>query len=125
DLMVNTDGFSLEAQQAYLTFTHQLLDNVAATAASCLLTNTLTADTTIFDSLFQNEVCNGPNSCVFRGVTIAPGSIAFASVAFNNPSYSGPDFTVARLAFCATHPGTAVLHWQFAPPAPVTRATQI
>src|SRR5919201_5719018 len=28
DLMINTGGFTVSAQQAYLTFTYQLLDNV-------------------------------------------------------------------------------------------------
>src|SRR5919201_6037582 len=32
DMMINTGGFTVAAHQAYLTFTHELLDNVRATA---------------------------------------------------------------------------------------------
>src|SRR6476661_506162 len=42
DMMINTGGFTVSAHQAYLTFTHQLLDNVSATATSCALTETVT-----------------------------------------------------------------------------------
>src|SRR5207253_9985859 len=34
-------------------------------------------------------------------------------------------FRVARIGFCAVAPGTATLHWQFSPPAPITRDTEI
>src|SRR5207249_653391 len=125
DMMINTGGFTVGAQQAYLTFTYQLLDNVSATATSCTLANIVTPDLAVFEAVLQNEVCNGPNPCVFRGSTVGPGSIAFASGAFINPPYGGPDFEVARVAFCATHPGRAVLHWQFSPPNPVTRDTEV
>src|SRR5439155_19082691 len=65
------------------------------------------------------------NSCIFRGVSIGSGSIGFTSSAVNNPPYGGPDFQVASLAFCATHPGTAVLHWQFYRPDPLDRNTAL
>src|SRR5439155_4992059 len=42
DMSVSTGGFTLTAQQAYLTFTYQLLDNVNATSGSCVLTNNVT-----------------------------------------------------------------------------------
>src|SRR5205823_10256142 len=42
----------------------------------------------------------------------------------NNPAFNG-DFRVARAAFCATAPGVAMLHWQFSPPDPVTRNTDV
>src|SRR5205085_2579226 len=61
----------------------------------------------------------------FRQLTVAPGSLAWASGALANPSYNGPDFRVAQVAFCATAPGTATLHWEFHPPAPVSRDTEI
>ena len=42
----------------------------------------------------------------------------------NNPATMG-DFRVARVAFCATAPGDAVLHWQFWPPDPLIRNSDI
>src|SRR5439155_5931012 len=88
-------------------------------------TTGLTADLTVFDALLQNEVCNGPNPCIYRSLQVDPGSIAFASGALNNPPYNGPDFLVAHMSLCAHDPGDLVLHWQFSPPAPVTRNTSI
>jgi hypothetical protein len=78
----------------------------------------------VFDSTLQNEICNGPGQCVFRGVSVAAGSIAYASGAFNNPA-TGGDFRIARAAFCASATGDAVLHWQFTPPAPIDRNTDV
>src|SRR5206468_5485732 len=49
----------------------------------------------------------------------------FATGALNNPPYTGPDFRVARMALCAHDPGDLVLHWQFSPPDPITRDTEI
>ena len=86
---------------------------------------TVTTDSTVFDAVLQNEVCNGPAPCNFRGNIVPPGSAAFASGALNNPPYTGPPFRVARIGFCAVAPGTAVLHWEFSPPSPPTRDTQI
>src|SRR5207237_261823 len=34
-------------------------------------------------------------------------------------------FRVAQVGFCAVAPGQALLHWQFSPPAPQTRDTEI
>src|SRR5206468_6226906 len=53
DMMVNTGGFTITAQQAYLTFTYALADNVEANSAGCVPTSTLTADLTILDALLQ------------------------------------------------------------------------
>src|SRR5207237_2565013 len=61
----------------------------------------------------------------FRGVSVDPGTMAVASGALYNPPYNGPDFLVARMALCAHDPGDLVLHWQFYPPAPVFRDTDI
>ena len=124
-MMVHTAQYFVTVQQAYLTFTHELLQNVNAGQTGCVLTNTVTTDTTVFDAVLQNEVCNGPNPCNFRGNTVAPGSIGYASGALNNPPYNGPDFRVARLGFCAVAPGTARIVWEFSPPSPPTRDTQI
>ena len=125
DLMVHAAGYTIAAQQAYLTFTSSLIQNVNASLTGCVLTSTVRSDNTIFDATLQNEVCNGPANCTFRGIPTSAGSFAFASGALNDPSYSGPDFRVAQVAFCATAPGTAILHWQFDPPDPVTRDTEI
>src|SRR5436309_10546780 len=115
----------MTAEQAYLTFTYSLLQNVnASSPTGCTITNTLTADTATFDTTTQNEVCNGPNPCTFRGVTVAPGSIAFASGAFNSSPGSG-SFRVAGVGFCAMAPGQAIIHWQFSPPDPLSRDTEI
>jgi hypothetical protein len=127
DLMVDPASFAVTAQQAYFTFSYQQLQNVRVDqiGTSCVLTGTVTPDSTIFDAVLQNEVCNGPAPCNFRGNIVPPGSAAFASGALNNPPYSGPPFRVARIGFCAVAPGTAVLHWEFSPPSPPTRDTQI
>src|SRR5439155_12761505 len=109
----------------YLTFTNSLLQNVLVGSGGCgVLTNTLTPDTSTFDSVLQNEVCNGPGTCTFRGQPTNPGSIAFASGALTHPNPNG-DFRVAQEAFCATAVGDAVLHWQFSPPDPVTRDSTV
>src|SRR5205814_179036 len=90
----------------------------------------------VFDTIFQNEVCVGPNPCIFRGVSVNAGEMAFASGALNDCPSGCPDpnqpppqnqqiFRVAQVGFCATAPGQATIHWQFAPPAPVTRDTEI
>src|SRR5439155_21063235 len=125
DLMVNTGGFTITAQQSYLTFTNSIADVVDYPSVSCVPTTGLTADTTVFDAVLQNEVCNGPNPCTFRSLLVDPGTISFASGALNNPPYSGPDFRVAHMSMCAHDPCDIVLHWQFTPPAPVTRNTTI
>ena len=131
DLMLNAGSDpAANAQQSYLTFTNGLLQNVRVSSigTGCVLTNTLTADigngTVGFDCLLQNEVCNGANPCVFRGQPADPGSVAYSSGALMNPPQSGI-FRVARIGLCVTSPGTATLHWQFAPPDPVTRDTEI
>src|SRR5207247_8871248 len=83
-----------------------------------------TVDNTTFETNLQNQVCNGPGPCTFGSVVADPGTIAYASGAFSNPAFNG-DFRVARAAFCATAPGDAVLHWQFTPPDPITRNSDI
>src|SRR5213079_1821417 len=67
-----------------------------------------------------------------RGVQVGPGSIGFASGALNNCPNGCPDdvfpnpvFRVGQLGICATTAGLAVLHWQFSPPAPPTRDTEL
>src|SRR5206468_3926066 len=94
--------------------------------STCTLTFTVTGDFGTFDSASQNEVCNGPANCVFRGITVGPGSLAWVSVALATcPTGCGGTFRVAQIGLCAVAPGQAVMHWQFSPPAPVTRDTEI
>jgi hypothetical protein len=121
-MMVHPNGIpNLTGQQAYLTFSNGLLQNVDATQPGCVLANTVTGDFTVFDALLQNEACNGPAPCSFGG----PGTISFANGALSNSPYNGPDFRVAQVAMCAIAPGSATLHWQFFPPDPMTRDTEI
>lgn len=124
DLRVNSGtGNNITAAQNYLTFPDTLMQNVLV-GSNCEVTNTLTVDNSRFDSALQNEICNGPGQCIFRGVPADPGTIAYASGALSNPAASG-DFRVARASFCATGAGDAVLHWQFSPPDPITRDSNV
>ena len=72
----------------------------------------------------QNEVCNGPGACIFRGILNKPGDFAYASGAINNPA-AGGIFRVAQVGICVVGNGIGTLHWQFSPPAPITRDTEI
>ena len=124
-LRVNSGSNQIAASQNYLTFTNSILQNVVLGSPGCgTITTTFTIDNSTFDSTLQNEICNGPGQCVFRGVAVDPGSIGYAAGAFSNPPATG-DFRIARAAFCATAPGDAVLHWQFSPPDPIVRNTDV
>jgi hypothetical protein len=126
DLRLNAGTNDITAGQSYITFTNSLIQNVNVTATGCVVTSTFTFDSSTFDAVLQNEVCNGPGNCTFRGVTVGPGSMAFASGALSScPSGCGGDFRVAQVALCATAVGNALLHWQFAPPDPLTRDSEI
>src|SRR4051794_3314127 len=128
DLMMQSGSGNTVGQQSYLTFTYSVLQNarVSSIGVGCVLTSTLTADLSTFDSAQQNEICDGPGNCVFRGVTVAPGSMAFADFAAGTcPFGCTGTFRIARIGLCAVAPGQAVLHWQFSPPAPITRDTEI
>src|SRR5205085_10146775 len=83
----------LTAQQSYMTFTYQTIQNarVSGIATGCVPTNTVTADISIFDAPLQNEVCDGPNPCNFRGTIVDPGSFGFASGALQNCPNGCPD----------------------------------
>jgi hypothetical protein len=125
DLRVNSGSNNAAAAQNYLTFPYSMLQNVLVGSGGCgTITNTFTVDNSVFDTALQNQICNGPSPCDFGSVVADPGTIAYASGAFNNPAFHG-DFRVARAAFCATAPGEAILHWQFTPPDPVIRNTDI
>src|SRR5262249_23310238 len=125
DMMVHSGAYTVNAQQAFLVFSSPLLQNVRADQPGCVLTNTVTKDVTIFDAPLQNEICNGPDQCNFRGLLVDPGSMAYSSAIGINPSYNGPDFRVAQAAFCVIAPGVATIHWQFWPPDPHNRDTEI
>jgi hypothetical protein len=124
DLWVNAGTNSASASQNYLTFTNDLIQMVNPGQPGCVVTSVVLADTAMFDAVLQNETCNGPGNCVFRGVSIGPGSFAFASGALNNPPGTG-DFRIAHTAWCAIAPGDAVLHWQFYPIDPIERDTTV
>lgn len=124
DLMINSGSNNVGAAQSYLTFTNSILRVVNSSQPGCVVTNTVTADTTIFDGVFQNEVCNGNSPCDFGRIIDPPASISFASGALNNSAYNG-DFSVAHVSFCATAVGDAIVHWQFSPPAPIDRGSEI
>src|SRR5207249_3676405 len=44
---------------------------------------------------------------------------------WDSPEGFGGRFRVAMVGLCATAPGQAVLHWQFTPPDPLNRDTEI
>jgi hypothetical protein len=123
NLIVNSGTDSsvyVTGAQNYITYTNSVLQNVNVGASGCVYTSTVTPDVSTFDAVLQNEVCNGPAQCNFRGRMIDPGSLAFASGVLSNPPAQG-DFRVAQIAFCAIAQGDALIHWQFAPPDPATR----
>jgi hypothetical protein len=124
DLMVNGGTSSVVATQNYLTFTSSLLQNVSATQAGCVATNTISPDLATFDAVLQNEVCNSNSPCDFGRLIAPPGSIAFMSGALNNPPAQA-EFRVAQAGFCGIAPGTAVLRWEFSPPSPGWRDTNV
>jgi hypothetical protein len=122
--MVNSGSHNSTVAQSYMTFTSSVLQIVDPVQSGCVTTTTVTPDLTTFDTVLQNEQCDGPNPCVFRGNPVNAGSFAFASGAFSNPPGQG-DFRVAQVTFCAVSAGDALLHWQFNPPDPVERDCEI
>lgn len=111
DMMVKGQDYMTVAQQSYLMFPPDLLQNVDQSGNP---TQVVIPDTYTYDVVLQNEVCNGLNPCIFRGVSRAPGSFAFASGALFNPPAPGT-FRVANVRFKGLAPGTATLVWQFSP----------
>src|SRR5207249_12144292 len=115
DLMLNVGSrHDATAGQSYLTYTFSLLDalTIYQITTTCVLTSVVTPDITTFDAPLQNEVCNGPGQCIFRGVPVGPGSFAYASGALQNCSDGcGGFFRVAQTGWCAVAPGQALLHW--------------
>jgi hypothetical protein len=114
----------VSSQQSYLTFQNSVLQVVSPSGSGCTPTDRVTEDSVTFDIDLQNEVCNGPGNCEFRGNTVGPGTIAYASGALNNDP-AGGEFRIASITFCAVPGGRATLHWQFVPPDPINRDTQI
>jgi hypothetical protein len=123
DLLINGGGHAIRAQQSYLTFPPTLLQNIVV-GSNGTVTNTVTADATSLESVLQNQVCNSQTPCTFGNLTAPAGSIAYASSTFN-PSAPTGDFRVAQVAFAANQAGDAILHWQFSPPDPANRNSQI
>ncbi|MFL5731868.1 MAG: S-layer homology domain-containing protein [Chloroflexia bacterium] len=136
DLKVNTGGNNnVAASQNYILFDNpnspnsvlKVLPSASASCSSVPADTTITQDSTTFDAVLQNEVCNGPGACILRGVYTLPGNLAFASGALQNcPNGCGPgDFRIAQITLCAANGGTGTLHWQFVPEAPSIRDTQV
>jgi hypothetical protein len=133
----NNDGVT--AAQSYLTFTNDLFEIVDSDVITtiCTINQQVNAILSTLDASLQNEVCNSEvGGCVFRGVPVANGSIAYAGGALNNCPNGCPDpgrpfpqnttpFRIADIGICTTKPGTAVLHFQFSPPAPATRVSRM
>src|SRR5205823_670042 len=85
DMFVNAQEQLGSAMQGYVTYTFQVADlaDVTALPTSCVLVQAARADLTTFDSNLQNEWCNGPQPCFFRGVQSDPGWGAYAAGALN------------------------------------------
>jgi hypothetical protein len=124
NLMINSGTNSISAAQTYMTFTNSILQVVNSAQPGCVVTSSVTPDNTVFDATLQNEVCNGTSPCDFGRIIDPPGSIAFASGAFGNPPFTG-DFRVAQVSFCANAVGDATIHWEFSPPSPPVRDSEI
>jgi hypothetical protein len=126
DLLVNSGSNNVVAAQGYVTFTNNVVQVVDVNQSGCVVTSSITTDGTIFDTTLQNEVCNGGLPCDFGRGTLPAGSIAFASGALSNcPNGCTGGFRVAQVAFCGLAQGDAVVHWQFSPPDPYERDSQI
>lgn len=123
DLLINGGTHSIRGQQSYMTFPTTLLQNILVGSGGTV-TNTVSPDLTSLDTVLQNQVCNTPTPCMFGSLTAPGGSIAYASGALTGPAPSG-DFRVAQIAFAANQVGTATVHWQFSPPDPANRNSQI
>jgi hypothetical protein len=123
DLLINGGGHAIRAQQSYLTFPQNLLQNILV-GSNGTVTNSVTPDQTSLETVLQNQVCNSPTPCTFGSLVAPAGSIAYASSTFSATAPTG-DFRVAQVAFAANQPGTATLHWQFSPPDPANRNSQI
>lgn len=133
DLMVNSGSNLAAVAQSYMTFTNSILQvgGITAPGGTCVVTDTVTQDPTIFDEVLQNQVCNTDTDCTFSAPLsirypnlVAPGgSIAFASgVGFGGGhSPTTGDFRVAEVPFCAAALGDATIHWQFYPSSPANR----
>src|SRR5438132_6023902 len=89
----------------------------APLALSCVLTSGVKADTTTFDTVLQNEWCNGEGGpCVFRNINTPIGWGAIALGALNTCTAMAPctgDFRIATIPLCAWQPGQFTIHWQF------------
>jgi hypothetical protein len=133
DLLINAGTNrapnGVTAAQNYMTFTSSVFQ-VVQPSASCSATppvsTTLAPDQAMFESILQNETCNGPTPCNFRGAITEPGRMAYASGALANCAQGCEgDFRVASITLCAVAGGHGEVRFQFAPPAPATRDSEI
>jgi hypothetical protein len=114
ELWVDGPYTDLTGQQAYMTFTHSIINNIqlAEPLSACQIATSVNPDASSFETTLQNEVCNYGPECSGQ-ITPLQGLLAFASGAFNNPPQSGP-IRVAEIGLCAIANGQARLTWQFA-----------
>src|SRR5207245_8464811 len=112
----------VDVAQTYFTFTNSVLQLVDTGQPGCVVTSVVSPDTSTFDAVLQNETCNGPSPCMFRGIPTNPGSVAFASGGLSNcPNGCAGDFRVAQVSFCGRVVGDARLHCQFSRPGRLFR----
>jgi hypothetical protein len=118
EVWVNPNGHTgLVGQQSYLMFSWQTLQAVSGSIGT---------STEVFDAVLQNEVCNAPATCTFRGIKVQPGSISFASGALNNPPTSrATPFKVGEIELQAAAAGEARLLWELPPAASTNRQSAI
>jgi len=102
DLYINSGSNIVTGQQSYLTFTNSLLQVVNSNQPGCVLTNTVTPDYTTFEAGLANRADNGTGEITYASGTFGSGAVG--------------DFRVARITFCATAAGDAIIHWQFSSP---------
>ena len=85
DLLVNSGSNRIIGNQSYFTFTNALLQVAPVGNNSCAPANTVLPDTSTFEEILQNEVCNSDTPCTLNGRTVPASSIAFASGTLAEP----------------------------------------
>lgn len=126
ELWVNAQpGTNVTGQQSYLTFPATQL-RLGTPIGTGLAGNKaqMTPDNSVLNTTLQNAVCNATAACVFNGLTVPAGSLAFSSGSLNANAGTGA-FKVGEVKVQATSAGTSVLRWQFSPTAPNNRNTKI
>jgi hypothetical protein len=129
DFMMHARDNTADVAQNYVTYTYQLagIADVDALPTACVLTEIAKPDRTMFETIALNEWCNGPAPCNFDGTPIDPGLGAFIPCSLNGVCSNGcpGDYRVGQIGLCAFAPGTFTIRWQFSPPAPSDRDTEV